>query len=68
MKGLLQWFKSSSKMKRWMLVILLGIMLSCYGIAEILVMEEMSFSNAGKIIAIFVVRIYSYNFGINIFK
>ena len=34
MKGLLQWFKASSKMKRWMLLILVGIVLTCYGIAE----------------------------------
>lgn len=55
MKGLLQWFKSSTKMKRWMFLILVGIILSCYGIAEILVTKEMSFANVGKIIAIFVV-------------
>ena len=55
MKGLIKWFKSSSKMKRWMLLILVGIMFSCYGIAEILVIEEMSFANAGKVIAIFAV-------------
>ncbi len=55
MKGLIQWFKSSSKMKRWMLVVLVGIMFSCYGIAEILVIDEMSFAKAGKVIAIFAV-------------
>ena len=38
MKGLLQWFKSSSKMKRWMFLILLGIILVCYGISKILVL------------------------------
>ena len=36
MKGLLHWFKSSTKMKRWMFIILIGIILTCYGIAEIL--------------------------------
>ena len=39
MKGLLQWFKASSKMKRWMLLILVGIVLTCYGIAEVLVLK-----------------------------
>lgn len=54
MKGLFEWFKSSSKMKRWMLLILIGILLSCYGIAEILVMKEISFQEVGKIIITFI--------------
>ncbi len=55
MSGLMQWFKSSSKMKRWMFLILVGIMLCCYGIAKILVMKEISFKEVGEVIAIFVV-------------
>ena len=55
MKGFFKWFNSSSKMKRWMFLILIGILLACYGIAEILVLKEMSFTEVGKIIAIFVV-------------
>ena len=55
MKGFWHWFKSSSKMKRWMFLILLGIILACYGLAEILVMKEISFQEVGKVIVIFVV-------------
>ncbi len=55
MKGFFKWFQSSSKMKRWMFLIVIGIILACYGIAEILVSKEMSFGQVGKIIAIFVV-------------
>lgn len=55
MKGILQWFKSGSKMKRWILVILIGIALTCYGMANILVQKEMGFAQVGKIIVIFVV-------------
>ena len=55
MKGLIHWFKSSSKMKRWMLLILFGIILTCFGIAQILVKDEMSFSRVTKIIIIFAV-------------
>ena len=55
MKGFFKWFKNESKMKRWMFLILIGILLACYGIAEILVLKEMSFTEVGKIIAIFVV-------------
>ena len=34
MKGFFRWFKSGAKMKRWMFIILIGVMLTaCYGIA-----------------------------------
>ena len=55
MKGFMQWFKSSSKMKRWMFLILIGIILACYGLAKILVMKEISFQEVGQVVAIFVV-------------
>lgn len=54
MRGFFSWFKASIKMKRWILVILLGIVLACYGVATILVTKEMSFVEIGKIIAVFV--------------
>lgn len=62
--GILHWFKSSSKMKRWFLLILLGIVLTCYGIAEILVQKEMEFTDAGKIIVIFVIGFTSIVLGL----
>lgn len=40
--GILKWFKSGTRMKRWMLVILLGIALLCYGTATIMNMTELS--------------------------
>ena len=55
MKGIMHWLKSSSKMKRWMFLILIGIILTCYGISDILVQKEMQFSEAGKIIVIFAI-------------
>ncbi len=55
MKGFLKWFNNNSKMKRWMFLILLGIILTCFGIAEVLVLEDMSFQKVGVIILIFVV-------------
>ena len=55
MNGFMQWFKSSSKMKRWMFLILIGIILACYGMAKVLVLKEISFEEVGKIIVIFVV-------------
>ncbi len=57
MKGFLQWFKSSTKMKRWMMLVLVGIMLACYGISKILVSKELDleFLTLGKIIGAFVI-------------
>lgn len=55
MKGIWHWLKSSSKMKRWIFLILLGIVLTCYGIAKILVQKEMEFIDAGKVIVTFVI-------------
>ncbi len=40
--GILKWFKSGTKMKRWMFVIILGIVLVCYGIATIMNMQKLS--------------------------
>ena len=54
MNGFIKWFNSNSKLKRWMLLILVGILLVCYGVAQILVLKEMSFKELAKIIMIFV--------------
>lgn len=59
MNGFWQWFKSSNKMKRWMFLILIGIMLACYGLAEILVMKEISFQEVAKVVGIFVIGFIS---------
>lgn len=64
MNGLMQWFKASSKMKRWMLLILVGIMLACYGLAKVLVMKEISFQEVGEVIFIFVIGFASIILGL----
>ena len=55
MKGFFGWFKGSTRIKRWMLLILVGIALVCYGISEILVLNEVSVLGILKIIGVFVV-------------
>ena len=50
----MQWFKSSTKMKRWMFLILIGILLACYGLAKVLVMREISPMDVGAVVLIFV--------------
>ena len=64
MKGFMQWFKSSNKMKRWIFLTLVGIILTCYGLAEILVMKEISFQEVGKVIVIFVLGFISIVIGL----
>ena len=68
MSGFIKWFDSKSKLKRWMLLILVGIALTCYGIAEILVLKEMSFSELAKIIITFVVGVIAVVFGLIYFN
>lgn len=55
MKGFFSWFKQNAKMKRWMLLILVGILLCCYGMATVLTSKQIEFGNLAKIIALFVV-------------
>ena len=64
MSGLMQWFKSSNKMKRWMFLILIGILFACYGLAKILVMKEISFSEVGEVVVIFVIGFVSIVLGL----
>ncbi len=59
MKSFFEWFKASTKVKRWILLILVGIILVCYGIAKILVSEEITFFELGKTVIIFVVGFIS---------
>lgn len=55
MKGFFEWFKSNTKIKRWIFLILIGIILLCYAISNIIVTEELSFSQIGKIAVSFVI-------------
>ncbi len=40
MKKFLKWFKNSTKIKRWIFLILIGIVLACYGLSKILVKDN----------------------------
>lgn len=55
MKGIFKWFKSNTKIKRWILLIIIGVLLCCYGMAEVLTSKQMEFINLAKIAGIFVV-------------
>ena len=56
MKGILYWFKDSSKMKRWIMLILVGVIFASYGMANLIVStESITFKIAAKIIIYFVI-------------
>ena len=54
MSGFFTWFKGSTKMKRWIALVLVGIVLVCYGMASILIAKEISFIDITKIVLLFV--------------
>ena len=54
MSGFFTWFKGSTKMKRWIALLLVGIVLVCYGMASILIAKEISFIDITKIVLLFV--------------
>ena len=54
MKGFFKWFKNSAKMKRWMILIIIGILLACYGVSKVLVEQELQFFDIVKIAISFV--------------
>ena len=56
MKGIFYWFKDSSKMKRWIMLILVGVIFASFGMANLIIHNEsLTFIQAAKIIAYFVV-------------
>ena len=55
MKKLIDWFKASSKLKRWMLLVLIGIILISYAFSQIWTLKEISFIHVGIIVLSFVV-------------
>ena len=64
MLGIFKWFKSGSKMKRWMFVIIVGIILLCYGIATIMNMQNMSIWKLVSTIVISIVGFMTVIIGI----
>ncbi len=57
MKNFFSWLKNSTKIKRWIILMLIGIILSCYGFAQILVLDRLELMDIIKIVLIFVAGI-----------
>ena len=64
MKGFFKWLKSNTKIKRWILLIIIGILLCLYGMAEVLTSRQMEFTNLAKIAIIFVIGFICIVYGI----
>ena len=55
-KGIFYWFKDSAKMKRWMMLILVGVVLASFGMSSMIVATDtITFMQAGKIVVYFVI-------------
>ena len=55
MKSFFKWFSGNTKMKRWLILIIIGILLCCYGMLEVLTNNQMDFIDLAKIIVVFIV-------------
>lgn len=64
MKSFFGWLKNSTKIKRWIFLMLIGMILSCYGFAQILVLERLELMDILKIVAIFVTGITAFIVGL----
>ena len=64
MKKFLSWFKNSTRIKRWIFLILIGIVLTCFGISKILSSERLEITDLILIIATFVAGFTCFVLGI----
>lgn len=64
MKNFLNWFKNSTKIKRWIFLILVGIVLTCFGFSKILASERLGLGDLLQIIITFVVGFTCFILGI----
>ena len=64
MKKFLSWFKNSTKIKRWMFLILIGIVLTCFGFSKMLTSEKLELIGLTEIILSFVCGFVCFVLGI----
>lgn len=64
MKSFFGWLKNSTKIKRWIILMVIGMILSCYGFAQILVLDRLELEDIIKIIVIFVSGITTFIIGL----
>lgn len=64
MKSFFEWLKNSTKIKRWIFLILIGMILACYGFAQILVLDKLVLTDLVRIVVTFVVGITLFILGL----
>ena len=64
MKKFFSWFKNSTRIKRWMFLIIIGIILTCFGISKILTSEKLEIKDLMVIVSTFVVGFILFVIGI----
>ena len=64
MKSFFSWLKNSTKIKRWIFLMLIGMVLACYGFAQILVLDRLELMDIVKIVLIFVAGITAFIVGL----
>ena len=55
MKGFFRWFKSNTKIKRWLFLILIGIIFFCFAISNLIIEKERDFQDLIIIIISFII-------------
>lgn len=64
MRSFFSWLKNSTKIKRWIFLMLIGMVLACFGFAQILVSDTLLLTDIIKIIATFVAGITLFIVGL----
>ena len=64
MKNFFSWFKNSTKIKRWMFLILIGIIFTCFGFSKVLASERLELTDLLLIIGTFVAGFTCFVIGI----
>ena len=64
MKKFFNWFKNSAKIKRWMFLILIGIILTCFGFSKVLSSERLDLMDLLLIVITFVAGFVCFVLGI----
>ena len=59
MRGFLRWFKSTAKVKRWILLGIVGIALVCFGISKILISKTLNTKEIVEVVLAFVIGLSS---------
>jgi len=64
MKSFFGWLKNSTKIKRWIALMIIGMVLACYGFAQIMVLERLELIDIIKIVLIFAVGASAFILGL----